>query len=224
MAGLTEMPTIVRLDLASVLLPDHHPAASRGRSVPVFGYCILHPDGPILVDTGVGYGNEFIDELYQPDRKDLGMVLAQVGVSVTDIVAVVNSHLHFDHCGQNPLLFDGKATFLAQADEIQTVETEEHYTDRRWALAPAAQQRILRGDEPLAPGVTVLSTPGHTRGHQSVLVEGGGSRAVIGAQLVWPAEEFKAAAVDSIRRIKALQPDVVHFSHCPAHQAEFPKS
>ena len=232
MVGLAEMPPILRLDLATVELPEAHPAAHRGRTVPVYGYCILHPDGPILVDTGVGFGNEFIDELYKPQRERLGDLLGQCGVEVNDVVVVVNSHLHFDHCGQNPSLFDGPAVFLAQAAEYETVARDRYYTDARWALAPEPQRRAARGDEQLVDGVTVLATPGHTAGHQSVLVEAGAQRVVIGAQMVWDSDELTAevaskenvdpdpelqeAAIDSIRRIKALNPDVVYFSHCAA--------
>ncbi len=226
------MPSILRLDLAVVELPEAHPAARRGRTVPVYGYCILHPDGPILVDTGVGFGNEFIDELYNPQRERLADLLGQWGVDDNEIVAVVNSHLHFDHCGQNPSLFEGPAAFLAQAAEYETVARDRYYTDAGWALAPERQRRAVRGDEELADGVTILATPGHTAGHQSVLVEAGDQRVVIGAQLVWEADELVAevastenvdpdpelreAAVDSIRRIKALNPDIIHLSHCAA--------
>jgi glyoxylase-like metal-dependent hydrolase (beta-lactamase superfamily II) len=81
--------------------------------------------------------------------------------------------------------------------------------------------------------VRILATPGHTAGHQSVLVEADGRRVVIGAQVVWhadelglevassanvdPVPELQAAAVESIRRLKALEPEVVHLSHCPPY-------
>lgn len=230
MAYLREMPPIVRLDLAEVGLPESHPAAADGR-VPVYGLCVLHPDGPILVDTGVGFGNEFIDELYRPERAVLAEVLDRAGIALASIVAVVNSHLHFDHCGQNPALFEGPTEFFAQAAEFEQVHRDRYYTDAAWALAPEHQRRVVRGDESIADGVKLMATPGHTRGHQSVVVEGGGRRVVIGAQLVWHFKEFRAeiasvanvdpdhdlqvAAVDSIRRIKALKPQVVYFSHCP---------
>ncbi|MEM7323678.1 MAG: MBL fold metallo-hydrolase [Actinomycetota bacterium] len=236
MVGLTEMPEILRLDLAVVELPDAHPAAHRGRTVPVYGYCILHPDGPILVDTGVGFGNEFIDQLYNPQRSRLCDLLRRRGIQEDEVVAVVNSHLHFDHCGQNPSLFDGPAVFLAQAAEYETIARDPYYTDTAWALAPEQQRRVVTGDEQLTDGVTILATPGHTAGHQSVVVEGGGRRIVIGAQMVWHPDELAAevagaenvdpdptlqeAAVDSIRRIKALDPDIVHLSHCPAFIGE----
>ena len=127
--ALAELPRIERLDLATVELPADHPAADLGRSVAVHGFLIDHPDGAILVDTGVGFGNAFIDELYQPSRAELGERLAAVGVELDDVVAVVNSHLHFDHCGQNPALFGGATAFYAQAAEIDAVEADRFYTD-----------------------------------------------------------------------------------------------
>lgn len=89
----------------------------------------------------------------------------------------------------------------------------------------------MTGDERIAEGVTILATPGHTAGHQSVLVEAGGQRVVVGAQVVWRSTEYddetasaanvdpdpglRRAAVESIRRIKSLRPSAVYFSHCP---------
>lgn len=230
---LADMPRIERLDLATVELPPDHPAADLGRTVAVHGFLIDHPDGPILVDTGVGYGNAFIDELFEPSRLELGAALSQVGIDLDAVVAVVNSHLHFDHCGQNPALFGGATAFYVQAAEIEAVEADRFYTDASWALAPAAQRRAISGDEQIADGVTILATPGHTAGHQSVLVEAAGRRVVIGAQVAWqpeelaaevasranvdPIPELQSAAVESIRRLKALTPEVVHLSHCAAY-------
>jgi N-acyl homoserine lactone hydrolase len=230
---LARMPRIERLDLATIELPPDHPAADLGTSIPVHGFLIDHPDGAILVDTGVGYGNAFIDEVFRPDRTRLGEVLERFGIDDGDVVAVVNSHLHFDHCGQNPALFGGSTAFYAQASELDAVEADRFYTDAMWALAPADQRRSIRGDEELAEGVRILATPGHTAGHQSVLVEAEGRRIVIGAQVAWHRDELtdevaskanvdlvpelQAAAVESIRRLKALEPEVVHLSHCPAY-------
>jgi N-acyl homoserine lactone hydrolase len=232
--ALRQLPRIERLDLAQVELPVDHPAAELGRSIAVHGFLIEHPGGAILVGTGVGFGNTFIDELYQPSRVELGGLLAQLGIDLDEVVAVVNSHLHFDHCGQNPALFGGATTFYAQAAEIDNVEADRFYTDAAWALAPHDQRRTIDGDEQIADGVTILATPGHTAGHQSVLIEAADRRVVIGAQVVWRAEEFgsevasranvdpvpelQSAAVESIRRLKALEPEVVHLSHCPAYQ------
>lgn len=227
------MPRITRLDLAHVVLGEGHPAAALGRSVPVHGFLIEHPDGAVLVDTGVGFGNPLIDDLYQPRRVELGGLLGQLGVELDEVVAVVNSHLHFDHCGQNPALFGTTTRFYAQAAELAAVEADPFYTDPSWAIAPPAQRRTVRGDEAIIDGVTILATPGHTAGHQSVLIEAAGRRVVIGAQVVWhrdeleaetaspanvdPVPELQAAAGESIRRLKALAPETIHLSHCPAH-------
>ncbi len=77
-------------------------------------------------------------------------------------------------------------------------------------------------------GVRLLATPGHTSGHQSVLVEGGDDVVVIAAQSVWSATEFASqkpsesnvedpslyqAAEDSICRLRSLNPSVAYFSH-----------
>ncbi len=233
--SLAHLPRIERLDLARVALPADHPAAALGLSVEVHGFLIDHPDGAILVDTGVGYGNDFIDDLYQPSRRRLDGLLEHFGCRPGDVVAVVNSHLHFDHCGQNPSLFGTATTFFVQAAEIAAVEADPFYTDASWALSPPEQRRTLSGDEEIADGVTILATPGHTAGHQSVLIEAAGRRVVIGAQVVWHRDEFEdevasranvdaipelqEAAVDSIRRLKSLAPEVVHLSHCRAYWA-----
>ncbi len=232
--ALSQMPRITRLDLARLQLPESHPAAELGRSVAVYGFLIEHPAGAILVDTGVGFHNALIDDLYRPSRVELGGRLAQLGVEFDEVVAVVNSHLHFDHCGQNSALFGGATCFYAQAAEFEAVVADPFYTDPSWALAPHDQRRTVRGDEEITDGVTILATPGHTVGHQSVLVEAVGRRVVIGAQVVWNGDEFTAeiaspanvdpvpdlqvAAIESIRRLKALDPEVVHLSHCPAHR------
>lgn len=231
--ALSAMPRVTRLDLAHVELPEGHPAALLGRSVAVHGFLIEHPAGAILVDTGVGFDNPFIDDLHQPSRVELGGLLAHRGIEPDEVIAVVNSHLHFDHCGQNPVFFGTETRFYAQVSELEAVGADPFYTDPSWALAPHGQRRAVRGDEEIIEGVTVLATPGHTAGHQSVLIEAAGRRVVIGAQVVWHHDEFEAemaspanvdpvpdlqvAAVESIRRLKALNPEVVHLSHCPAH-------
>lgn len=227
--ALSDLPVIRRLDLAVVELPERHPAAELGRTVPVYGFAIEHPDGVILVDTGVGFGSEIIDQMYRPRRAEIEELLSSLGVDSRDVVAVVNSHLHFDHCGQNPAWFGGSTRFYAQHIELETVAGDPTYTVAGWALAPDRQRRVVDGDEQIADGVTLLATPGHTRGHQSVLVEAGGRRVVVGGQVAWHRDEIAAevaspanvdpdpdlriAAVESIRRLKALRPEVIHLSH-----------
>lgn len=227
--ALSVMPQIERLHLADLLLPEGHPAAIEGRAAVVFGFVIDHPDGAIVVDTGIGRGNEFIDQAYSPTVRDLDAAISEVGIDPASVVAVVNSHLHFDHCGQNPTYYGSAVPVFVQAEEV-AASLQPFYTDPEWAAVPAAQLRAVQGDESIADGVTILSTPGHTRGHQSVLVESGDQRVVIAAQAVWDiaefeqeivdpanvdAEDLRDAAIASIQRLKALNPDWAYFSHHP---------
>jgi glyoxylase-like metal-dependent hydrolase (beta-lactamase superfamily II) len=223
MERLTELPRIERLSLAYLVLPEDHPEAAKTREAPVFAYLIHHPEGVILV------GNAFIDEVYQPTVVDVVDALAGCGVDHRDVVAVVNSHLHFDHCGQNPSFYGLNVPVYVQAFEVEAAK-QPYYTDPTWALVPSGQLRSVRGDEDIADGVSLIATPGHTVGHQSVVVQGGGNLVVIAAQSVWSASEFATmkpeesniedntlleAAGDSIRRLRSLNPSVAFFSHDP---------
>jgi glyoxylase-like metal-dependent hydrolase (beta-lactamase superfamily II) len=227
------LPRIERLDLAVVSLPDWHPEAPNQPTAPVYGYVIVHPDGPIVFDTGVGFGNAFIDEVYEPQCAPLDEALAAATIDLGSVVAVINSHLHFDHCGQNPLLYGSDVPFFMRQLEVDEVERDRFYTDPEWALPPASQRQLIDGDVEIAEGVTILSTPGHTPGHQSVMIESAAGRVVLAGQAVWALEEFVEeratvsnvfsdayhdVAIDSIRRIKAFKPESVFFAHCAAHR------
>ena len=122
-----------------------------------------------------------------------------------------------------------------QRPEVDEVERDRFYTDQAWALPPIAQRRLIDGDLEIAEGVTILSTPGHTPGHQSVLIESAVGCVVLAGQAVWELGEFVGeratvsnvfsaayhdVAVDSIRRIKALEPEAVFFAHCAAHHTD----
>ena len=228
MATITELPQIERLPLAYLVLPEDHPEGPNPEA-PVFAYLIHHPDGVILVDTGVGRGNAFIEEVYQPSIVDVVDALAGCGVDHRDVVAVVNSHLHFDHCGQNPSFYGLNVPVYVQAFEVEAAK-QPYYTDPTWALVPSAQLRSVRGDEDIAEGVRLIATPGHTVGHQSVVIQGGETLVVIAAQSVWSASAFatmkpedsnieddslREAAADSILRLRSLNPSVAFFSHDP---------
>jgi N-acyl homoserine lactone hydrolase len=229
MARLTELPHVERLSLAHLVLPEDHPEATTTREAPVFAYLIHHPEGAILVDTGVGRGNPVIDEIYQPSVVDIVDALAGCGVDHRDVVAVVNSHLHFDHCGQNPSFYGLNDPMYVQASEVEAAK-QPYYTEPTWALVPSGQLRSVRGDEDLAEGVRLMATPGHTVGHQSVAIRGGETLVVIAAQSVWSVSEFdtmepddsniedetlREAAADSIRRLRSLNPSLAFFSHDP---------
>lgn len=209
--------------LSEVTLPDDHPRA--GAACVVFGFVIHHEDGPILVDTGVGTGHADIDSLFAPVHHPIEEALTQVGVDPADVRMVINSHLHFDHCGNNRL-FPG-VPLVVQRIEYQAAR-EAGYTIPEWIDFPGAEWRPVEGEVEVLPGIRVLPTPGHTPGHQSVLVSRGGGVDVIAGQAVYDPDELDAEAstepLDEIeaeqtsrsaRRIKAADPNRVFFSHDP---------
>ncbi|MFG2841913.1 N-acyl homoserine lactonase family protein [Kitasatospora sp. NPDC048296] len=162
------MHRIRRLDLGYFVRPASEVGGREPRVEPVLAYLVRGPEGLLLFDTGIGAGSPETEAHYRPVRRPLPEALAAAGVSVSDIDLVVNCHLHFDHCGGNPLL--AGTPVLVQAEELATARRGDYTID---ALVdfPGAVYRELDGETEIWPGVQVLPTPGHTDGHQSLLVE-----------------------------------------------------
>lgn len=97
------------------------------------------------------------------ERVDEQVKLA--GFQIRDLDLVVNTHLHFDHAGGNPLVAD--VTVAVQEAELIAARDDDYLPvwDTR-----ELRFRSVRGDWSPLPGVEMLLTPGHTPGHQSMLV------------------------------------------------------
>lgn len=224
---LTVMPGVERLLLAVVeAVPEWHPERATFQPFPVYAWLVRHPDGPILVDSGIGIGHALIEEWYRPRVTAIGDALGAVGVDATDVVALILSHLHFDHCGQTAAL---ACPVYVQASEREAARAVG-YTVPEWAEIPVDRLRVVDGDAEIAEGVRLLATPGHTPGHQSVLIEAGPQRVVLAAQCAFAAAELRSGvpaaanlhdetwdgpARDSLRLIRSLAPVTCHLSHDP---------
>jgi len=217
---------VIALYLGAVHLPTWHPRAAD-KTCELYSFAIRHPDGIVLVDTGCGSGNAVIDELYAPDVVDIIDALNDVAIDERDVVAVVNTHLHFDHCGQNSR-FPSTPIWVQQA-EVDAA-TEPYFTVPEWCQIDQPQLRVAGDIERIVDGVTIIATPGHTPGHQSVMVESGDSCEVIAGQVCYTCAEFAngkpvvedmhdesfvQSGIDSIKRLVDLAPDAVYFSHDP---------
>jgi len=207
--------------LSEVVLPAHHPRA--GSACVVYGFVIHHADGPILIDTGVGSGHSEIDSLFSPIHYRVEGALRELGMETGDVRMVINSHLHFDHCGNNRLF--PNVPLVAQRVEFEAARQPD-YTIPEWLDFPGARWEPVEGEVEVLPGVTVVPTPGHTSGHQSVVVAGAAGVDVIAGQAVYdPAELDAEASIEplslqeaeqtsaSARRIKEFNPHRVFFSH-----------
>jgi N-acyl homoserine lactone hydrolase len=172
-----------------------------GELWPVFGWAVDGPDGTILVDTGM------IDSTPELDV-EWGPVL-RPWPDVGDVVAVVNTHLHFDHCGGNRR-FAGTPTYVQRA-ELEAAVEPDYLVD--WVRFPGATYVELDGDADLFEGVSVLFTPGHSPGHQAVVLETAEGLVVLAGDVTYSMRELIAGGQPSIDRIHELRPALVYLAH-----------
>jgi glyoxylase-like metal-dependent hydrolase (beta-lactamase superfamily II) len=140
----------------------------------------------VLVETGMGNKlSERMVKFYGQPAKLLAN-LAAAGISPEDIDIVINTHLHFDHCGWNTVRGkDGKivptfprAKYYAPEGEWQYArkpserDAISYIPDNYDPLVQSGQMTLLKGGEEIAPGITVKTFPGHTASMQAVIVNG----------------------------------------------------
>ncbi|WP_433297134.1 MBL fold metallo-hydrolase [Actinoplanes sp. CA-030573] len=167
-----------RVELGYFVRPAVEAGTGVGRVEPVLGYLIDHPGGRVLVDTGMGSHPE-VDAHYRPRRVPLAAALVAAGAKLDQIDYVVNCHLHFDHCGGNPLLA-GRPVF-AQRRELALARGADHTLPELVDYAGVRYEE-LDGEAEILPGVVILPTPGHTAGHQSVVVSRADGTVVVAGQ------------------------------------------
>jgi N-acyl homoserine lactone hydrolase len=133
-----------------------------GETWPGFSDTIEHPDGLILVDTGMIDSTPELDEQWSPTPHPMPYDL------VRRVAVVINTHLHFDHCGGNRL-FPGMPIHV-QRRELADAR-RDGYTIREWVDFPGATYVEHEGEVEILPGVRLVPAPGHSAGHQIVVVE-----------------------------------------------------
>lgn len=154
------------------------PGASDEKAfAPVWSALIRTPEGNILFDTGLHPVH--VD---RPDatfgRGSLAVVmvkedavvsrLAALGVRPDEVTVVVNSHLHFDHAGNNGAF--PKATFIVQGDHLAFAKGKPNFPGVYWDI-PELSYMPVAGRVRVANGLEVVPTPGHAPGHQSLVVD-----------------------------------------------------
>ena len=147
----------------------------------------------ILVDTGNGDKlSPKLKDIYGIDHdRSICVALAEIGVEPRSIDVVVFTHLHFDHAGgatrsQGPALVPvfSRARHIVQRAELEAARSPHERNRASYVaanfepLATAGLLEIIDGAAQIAPGVSVVPTPGHSHGHQSVLVDGGDGQAL----------------------------------------------
>jgi glyoxylase-like metal-dependent hydrolase (beta-lactamase superfamily II) len=151
-----------------------------GKQIVVTGFLIRHPHGPFLFDTGFGQTENETSRLLRVARRDVVAELAGFAVAAKDVKAIANCHMHFDHGGGN-FRFPG-TTVLAQKAELANVHTKDYTIPADVIDYPDARVETLDGEGDVAPGLRLIPTPGHTSGHQSLVVETKQGRVVLAGQ------------------------------------------
>jgi glyoxylase-like metal-dependent hydrolase (beta-lactamase superfamily II) len=151
----------------------------------------------ILIETGIGNKlSEKFKNIYQNQEKLLEN-LGAAGVGPEEIDVVINSHLHFDHCGWNTVYRNGvavatfpRARYYAPEGEwkhgsLQLERDRVSYiSDNYDPLIRSGQMQLLAGDAEIMPGISVAVYPGHTRNMMAVFIRSGGKTACYISDLI----------------------------------------
>lgn len=150
----------------------------------------------ILIETGIG--NKLSDKMIQIFGQPAKLLdsLSAVGVGPENIDIVINSHLHFDHCGWNTVRENDvikptfpNARYYVQEDEWKHAhegqrDSVSYLHENYDSLVESGQMKLLRGHQEIAPGISVEVFPGHTRGMQAVIIQSGGKTACYISDLI----------------------------------------
>jgi N-acyl homoserine lactone hydrolase len=159
------------------------PGVGDGRRVhiPIPAYLLQMDDGTnVLIDTGMHRkhiddpeytfrGQEVAKVLLPCMRPEDSLVrrLAELDLSPQDIHHVINTHLHFDHAGNNELFRD--ATIFVQRQHYDVAKEHPAFPNEYFDI-PGLRYELIDGEPELFPGVQAIVTPGHAPWHQSILV------------------------------------------------------
>ena len=153
-------------------------------------------DKNILIETGIG--NKLPEKMAQIFGQPAKLLerLNATGVAPEQIDIVINSHLHFDHCGWNTVRENGaikptfpRATYYVQEGEWKHAheglrDSVSYLHENYDPLVESGQMRLLGGNQEIAPGVSVEVFPGHTRDLQGILIQSGGKTACYISDLI----------------------------------------
>jgi len=154
---------------------------------------VIRAEGPrgkqtVLIETGMG--NKLSDRMikFYGQPAQLLANLAAAGIAPDDIDIVINSHLHFDHCGWNTIRDKSgkivptfpRAKYYAPEGEWQYArhpserDAISFISENYDPLVESGQMTLLKGGEEIIPGISVQTFPGHTAHMQAVIIRGGG--------------------------------------------------
>ena len=145
---------------------------------PVWSALLRTNEGNVVFDTGLHpvhvdrpdatFGPQSGLKVVMEKEDAIVSRLAALGVKPDDVAIVVNSHLHFDHAGNNRAF--PNATFVVQGEHLAWAKGRPNFPAIYWD-DPALRYMPTSGRARVAAGIEVVPTPGHAPGHQSLVVD-----------------------------------------------------
>jgi N-acyl homoserine lactone hydrolase len=214
-----------RMFMGDFLAPEPLPMA--GQRLVVTAWVARTPDAVVLIDTGIAPKLPDDDEArYRFHRRSIEDALAETSLTPGDVDVVLNCHLHADHAGGNRS-FRG-TPILVRAAELEAAREPDYSVPEALDLDEGSYQ-LIEGVHEVVPGIRSLRTPGHSPGHQAVVVDtadgpivlaGQGYRQVSDYAMALRAIELEDAGEADhppyepwVREIRALDPFRVLFAH-----------
>jgi len=158
--------------------------------IPVFCYFVKHPKGNVLIDSG--FSKDFAktwgvrQKWFQPIlEKDIVEALKNEKINY-----IINTHMHIDHA-ENNAAFD--ATIIIQKEEYEDAKNPPPYDTLGYFPFQEGKYKIIEGELDLFGdgAIKIIPTPGHTKGHQSVLVTENGKKFFIAGDACYGSENLK---------------------------------
>ena len=190
------------------------PADSKNRiRLGLNSLLVKTPRALVLLETGIGTkSDQKFAGIYGLDlRPGLVPALESAGFRAEDVDFVINTHLHFDHCGGNTRRDEAgrvvptfpRARYIIQRGEWEAAlhpnerDRASYFAENFVPLRDAGLVDLVDGDREITPGVDVVVSPGHTRRHQSVMVRSGGRTLYFLGDLVPTAAHVRLAYIMS---------------------------
>ena len=142
-------------------------------------------EGYVLIDTGMNplvikdpvaaWGEWLANDVpvHMEDKNDLSVALKNMGIKASDVKYVINTHMHHDHLGGNKFFTD--AVHIVQKDEYRFANFPDNAFSSRYKLetdlgGKNLNWNLVEGEAEVLPGISLIPTPGHSPGHQSILL------------------------------------------------------
>ncbi|MDT4934804.1 MAG: N-acyl homoserine lactone hydrolase [Pseudonocardiales bacterium] len=147
-------------------------------NLPVWAAAVEGNGMKMLIDTGIRDHDKWDRELnpcWREADESIEAALSEIGWALSDVDIVINSHLHYDHAENNTSFRN--ARFVVSRVEWEyakkPIPSQMKLYDFEWtdeSITHMNYQLISVDDYDVMPGVRLIQTPGHSKGHQSVVV------------------------------------------------------